>query len=190
MQEIKLSKNRILKIIQDNDFNPRREQDNLGTIFSWHNRYNLADFPNSTLSKSDYSSVKEAIDKNTSKEHVIIIPLYIYDHSGITISTSPFDCPFDSGQFGFITVSKEKLRKEFGCKRITKKTINKAQEILNKEVIAFDYYLRGEQYSFAIINDSEDVSYCGPFNGNNLYTNGMLESVPLDIKEELIKIKQ
>lgn len=189
MKEFKLSNNRVLRIIQDNYFNPRRDQDNLGTIFSWHNRYDLADSLDSKIRKSDYSSAKEAIENNTSKENVIILPLYIYEHSGITISTTPFSCPYDSGQFGFITVSKEKLRKEFGCKRITKKTINQAKEILNNEVISYDHYLTGNQYSYVIENDLEEDGYHGPFHGSDLYTNGMMDDVPLDIKEELISLK-
>jgi hypothetical protein len=36
-------------------------------------------------------------------------PLYMYDHSGTTYSTSPFSCPWDSGRVGIIAL----LRSEF-----------------------------------------------------------------------------
>ena len=40
------------------------------------------------------------------------MPCYIYDHSGITISTGSFGCRWDNGQFGYIMITKEKARKE------------------------------------------------------------------------------
>lgn len=46
--------------------------------------------------------------------HIIILPLYLYDHSGITMRTSKFSCPWDSGQVGWIYATKDTLRKETG----------------------------------------------------------------------------
>lgn len=36
------------------------------------------------------------------KKHFVILPLYYYSHSGESISTTPFSCPFDSGKCGYI----------------------------------------------------------------------------------------
>ena len=44
----------------------------------------------------------------------VILPLYLYDHSGITMSTSVFSCPWDSGQVGWIYAEKKKLIEETG----------------------------------------------------------------------------
>ena len=33
-------------------------------------------------------------------ENVVILPLYLHDHSGLTMNTSGFHCPWDSGQVG------------------------------------------------------------------------------------------
>lgn len=196
MKQINLPNNRVLKIIQDSDFNPRVDQDNLGTIYSWHSRYALADKKdwNSKetfqLHKNDYISAKDAVGSNTTKENVIIIPLYMYDHSGITISSTPFSCPWDSGQFGFITVKKEKLRQEFGCKKVTKAIIQETREILESEIKEFDHYLTGNQYSFTIEENDESEGYHGPFHGEDLYTNGMIGEFPLDVKEFLLQNKE
>lgn len=80
----------------------------------------------------------------------VVLPLYLYDHSGITISTAPFSCPWDSGQVGFISVSKAKVREEFGIQRITAKVREKAEEILRGEVKDYDQYLQGEVWAFEI----------------------------------------
>lgn len=36
------------------------------------------------------------------EERVVMLPLYLYDHGGITINTTGFHCPWDSGQVGWI----------------------------------------------------------------------------------------
>ena len=41
--------------------------------------------------------------------------LYLYDHSGITMSTGSFCDSWDSGQVGFIYVTKEDIEKEYGA---------------------------------------------------------------------------
>jgi len=132
-----------LKIEQDTDpMNPRTEWDNLGTMVCFHNRYELGD-------KTDYRSEDydnwEELEKGIIKNEgeVIILPLYLYDHSGITISTNPFNCNFDSGRIGFIFMSKHKIKKE-GIDE------TKVIEYLKGEVETYDKYLTGEVYRYTI----------------------------------------
>lgn len=59
------------------------------------------------------------------EKYVEILPLYLYDHSGITMSTTSFNDRWDSGQVGYIYASREDfinntgyLKSElFDCKR-------------------------------------------------------------------------
>jgi hypothetical protein len=100
-----------LEIVQDTDPESPRTWDNLGTMVCFHKRYELGD--KTDYRTEDYDSweeLKEGIIKNEGE--VVILPLYLYDHSGITISTSSFDCRWDSGCVGFICVSKDKIREE------------------------------------------------------------------------------
>jgi len=132
-----------LKIEQDTDpMNPRTDWDNLGTMVCFHKRYDLGD--KTDYRSNDYDSweeLKEGIIKNEGE--VVILPLYLYDHSGITISTSPFDCNWDSGQIGFIFVSKYKMKKE-GIDE------TKVEEYLKGEVETYDQYLTGEVYCYEV----------------------------------------
>jgi hypothetical protein len=132
-----------LKIEQDTDpMNPRTEWDNLCTMVCFHNRYDLGD-------KTDYRSedyngwdeLKEGIIEN--EGDIVILPLYLYDHSGITISTNPFNCNFDSGRIGFIFVSKHTIKKE-GIDE------TKVIEYLENEVETYDKYLTGDVYRYEI----------------------------------------
>jgi len=76
------------------------------------------------------------------EENLCILPLYLYDHSGITMSTSRFGCPWDSGQVGYIYLTREKYEKELAREF----TVKAACEILTGEVETYDYYLTGEVY--------------------------------------------
>lgn len=132
-----------LKIERDEDpMNPRTEWDNLGTMVCFHNRYDLGD--KTDYRTEDYNSwdeLKQGILENEGE--VVILPLYLYDHSGITISTSSFDCRWDSGQIGFIFVSKHTIKKE-GIDE------TKVIEYLKGEVETYDKYLTGENYRYTI----------------------------------------
>ncbi|SHF15500.1 hypothetical protein SAMN02745133_01946 [Desulforamulus putei DSM 12395] len=64
-----------------------------------------------------YGAYNKAIDDEilaVIEQKFIILPLYLYDHSGITMNTTGFSCPWDSGQVGWIYCSKERFRKETG----------------------------------------------------------------------------
>jgi len=138
-----------IRIFPDSDAENPRDWDDLFTMVCFHGRYDLGDKHN--YRHQDYNGwqeMKEAIIKK--EKPVIIEPLYLYDHSGITISTSPFSCPWDSGQIGWIFVSKEKLRQSFNLKRLTQKDIDKGKEILQSVIEEYDDYLRGEVYGYEI----------------------------------------
>ena len=70
-------------------------------------------------------------------ENLCILPVYMYDHSGITLSTGPFSCPWDSGQVGFIYVTKEKCDKE-------QVDFAKAEDYLKGEIATLDQYVTGD----------------------------------------------
>jgi hypothetical protein len=134
--------------------NPR-EWDNLGKMVCFHKRYSLGDKTN--FKSNDYNSFDELKKDIIRREKIsVILPLYMYDHSGITISTSPFSCPWDSGQIGFTYITKEDAKKEFGCKIITPKIKEKLIKILNNEIETYDQFVRGEIYSYII----EKISKC------------------------------
>lgn len=94
------------------------------------------------------------------EEHYIMLPLYLYDHSGITMSTGPFSCPWDSGQVGWIYVTKKKVREEYGWKKLNKKRIEKIEGHLKAEVEEYDRFLAGRVYGF-VITEHGICKHCG-----------------------------
>ena len=149
-------KDHTIKIYLDDMSESPREWDNLGTMACFHRHYILGD-----VHDYDVDDVKNLVLRSD----VISLPLYLYDHSGITMSTSrskwPFNCPWDSGQVGYIFVTKEKIREEFSRKRVTKKLIEKVIEILRSEVAIYDVFIRGDVVGYEIENgDEEFVDSC------------------------------
>lgn len=160
--------------------NPRTEFDNLGTMVCFHNRYNLGD-----KTKASIEDLK-AIVKDTKR--YISLPLYLYDHSGITINTSGFTCQWDSGCIGAIYVSFEDIRKEYSCKRVTKKIREKVLNVLCSEVETYDNYLTGEVYSYTIEDkNKEEIDSCCGFYGSDHEKSGLLYQARAAIDSEISK---
>lgn len=167
--------------IEQSDYteNPRREWDNLGTMVCFHKRYDLGD--KHQLRSNDFDSWQE-LEKHLIKKMgaVVILPLYLYDHGGITMSTGPFDCPWDSGQVGFIYVNRETLQKEYGVKKVTQKFKEKIIEYLISEVKTYDQYLTGDVYEFTIESAIEMVKL-----SREDFNAGKFENVDDEIEWEL-----
>jgi len=113
-------------------------------------------------------------------QYYVMLPLYLYDHSGITISTGPFNCPWDSGQIGYIYVTKEAIKKEFNRKIMSKKLEQKAIDIMRSEVNTYDDYLTGSVYGYVIepTDENKEINCddsCWGFFGCNHEKSGLME---------------
>ena len=163
--------------------NPRKEYDNVGTMVCWHRRYDLGDEkPSEDAGDHLLQLARDAVSgsypealliKNRDKilaKHYVILPLYLYDHSGITISTGKFSCPWDSGQVGFIYCTMERARDEWGEKYnpgITDDGIReKAIAYLESEVKTYDDFLTGSVYGYETKDpEGNDIDACWGFFG-------------------------
>jgi hypothetical protein len=180
-----------LRVVQDSFGDSPREWDNLGTMVCFHNRYDLGD--KHSYDADDYSGWEE-MEKAIRKEEgrgTIVLPLYLYDHSGVTMRISPFNCRWDSGQVGFILTSRKTILSEFGGKIVTKKLRERVSGILEGEVETYTQYLEGEIYGFQIVDEEgEVVDSCYGFYGTDFLTNGMLDYIDADllgVSEEEVK---
>lgn len=128
-------------------------------------------------------------------EHYTILPLYLYDHGGITMSTGSFSCPWDSGQVGFIYCSLKKAQSEWGTEDSkfngwsgdasstreegTTRTLREATtRYLEGEVKEYDQYLTGEVYGYVIENeDGDHLDSCYGFFGDIEYVRSEADSM-------------
>lgn len=201
-----------IRIVQDQSPQSPREWDNLGTMVCFHNRYDLGD--STDINHNDFDSWAEMEKYLYKKEDAaIVLPLYLYDHSGITISTGSFSCRFDSGQIGFIYISRAKILKEYGRKIVTKALKEKVTTYLEGEVKTYDQYLTGDVYGFIVEEANEmvklsrkdyeagvcdnvesetewtEIDSCWGFYGDDFITNGVLDHAGEEFKEQLKNIE-
>lgn len=141
-------------IIEQDEYpiNPR-ENDNICVFHIGHSQYAFGD-----ENYTDRESIDEAYHKALDNGDVCL-PLYMYDHSDITISLGKFSCPWDSGQVGFVQVPRLTMIKEFGNKLFTPKLKEKALEWAKMEVEEMDKHLRGESYGYIIDDDDSCWGY-------------------------------
>jgi hypothetical protein len=216
IKEITLSKGRVLKIFQDYVIiESPRDWSNIGTMMCNHSRYRLGDtektgeewdsyaYENLEIlpailagfnedynwSREEYTKELKKYAKKADKEW-IILPLYLYDHSGITMNTTGFSCRWDSGQVGYIYVSKKRAMTELGLKTFGKRGYEKTVKALRQEVETYDQYLTGDVHGFHLeTKDGDVIDSCWGFYGSDFLTNGMLDHIPLSARDKR-KVKQ
>lgn len=156
------------------DFNPRVDYDNMWNFVS---NCRSIDREEGELSLDELMEVLRGERKSVYKDY-IILPVYMYRHSGIALSLTPFGCPWDSG-IGFVAyVSKSALRNEYHTKRVNKDVIERATSCLRGEIEDYAHYLNGEVYIVNVTDEKgEEVECCGGFLGLESaveYTNEIL----------------
>jgi len=141
---------------QPDDFCDPMQQDRIGTLVTWHKRYDLGD-----RQIRSHEELEDLIP-----EDAIQLPVYIYDHSGITISTSPFGCPWDSGQVGVIFCSRARAREEFGEGAFETAAI----AAMESEIKNYNAYLTGEVYYYQVKDpEGNHLDSCYGFVGDKEY---------------------
>ncbi|MCK5502488.1 MAG: hypothetical protein KAI82_14725 [Tritonibacter mobilis] len=168
-------KGHTIKIYHDPDAESPREWPNLGTLICWHRRYRLGDshqFDSPEAFLRDLAGVSDQSDltmdqlRDRAERKAILLPVFLYDHSGLAMNTIGFHCPWDSSQVGYVHVTHEAVRKEFGVKRISKALCETAEDILRAEIVSYDAYLAGRVYGYVIEQEGEEVDACWGFLGD------------------------
>jgi hypothetical protein len=162
--------NFIVRTYQEDSPESPRSWDNLGTMVCFHNRYNLGD--KHDYNSNDYNGWDEMEKDIIKRENVgVILPLYLYDHSGITMNTTGFSCNWDSGRVGFIFISKQKMLQEYGGKIVTQKLKDRVEGYLKSEVETYDQFLTGDVYGYRVFKEEngveEELDSCWGFYGED-----------------------
>ena len=144
-------------VVDDHPESPR-EWSNLGTMVCAHRNYNLGD------EQFDSGEEIEEIIAEVRKEQSVVLPLFLYDHGGITMSTKPFSCAWDSGQVGYIYCTEQDIRKEYNLdddcdieSPAFQEALLRATKCLECEVETYDQYLTGDIYGFAVKDPDGEI---------------------------------
>jgi hypothetical protein len=207
---IELKNDHVLHIVHDTDPESPRSWDNLGTMICVHRRYNLGDIQADSnleclqqiaddlgiteiiedleMYEEIYNDEEQLQDWIKSREDFVILPLYLYDHGGITMSTSGFSCRWDSGQVGYIYCPTNKILKEYGNTNLS--TLTKVEDILEHEVKTYDQYLTGDVYGYKLYKKEkcdlghahlEFIDSCYGFYGDDFKQNGIFDHIDSEL---------
>lgn len=145
-----------MRILTDDDPDSPANWDNLGQIAYCSDRYTLG---TEHVSRDRLDEIGERIQSG----EYIGLPVFAYIHGNATISTSPFSCPWDSGQCGFVYCRASDAEDEWAGDSHFRAN---ALRVLRGEVETFDQYLRGDVYGYTITDAHGDiVDSCWGFYG-------------------------
>ena len=156
-------------IIEPDDCPPDpREGENLGTMLCCNARYHLGDC--NSISEAEYQlahlcqrygKTDEDIDEMTygdeiayilSQDDICGMPLYITDHSGLSMQTYRYDA-WDSSFVGLIYTTKERYFTET-CRKDTCDWKAEAKKILDKEIATYSQYLEGDVVQYCLCEET------------------------------------
>ena len=83
-------------------------------------------------------------------DRIPVRELFLYDHSGITMSTGRFSCPWDSGQVGIAFIPPEIFKANFD------NDMEKGLKAIDQEVEEYDQYLTGDVWGYVTSTVDED----------------------------------
>jgi hypothetical protein len=176
-----------IKISQDGTCpDPREANRNLGLMVCFHHRHTLGDTGGKrhhACGHPQYQTPAE-VEAFIKRERALSLPLYLYEHSGITMKTSPFSCRFDSGPVGYIYVTPSTVRYEYNRRRITADLRCRVLDYLREEVAIYDAYISDECYEYVILDPvGEEIGSFAGFYGSDHKASGLMESAEYEIDE-------
>ena len=143
----------------------------------WHTRYDLG---NSKRFGNNLGDIEDC--QTYAKEtNSILLPLFIYDHSGIALSLGreySFNCRWDSGQLGYILIDRDWLKEHFGKKYFTKKIRERMLEAAKNNVTLYNNFLSDSVYGY---NVEETGDSCYGFYGYDYEKSGLLSEAKSNI---------
>lgn len=139
-----------VRILVDQDPGSPTDWDNLGEI-AYTGRYVLG---TQHCSRDELDEIAEGIESG----RLIGLPVYAYVHGQATIRTSPFSCPWDSGQSGFVYCRASDAEDQWPGDSHFRAN---ALRVLAGEVKTFDQYLRGDVYGYVVTDpEGNEVDSC------------------------------
>lgn len=156
--------------------NPRREYEHETTMALFHRNYDLGD-ENHGIDSEDFDGWEEmSLHIEKKLKAVVILPVYLIDHSGLAVRSGPFfEDPggWDSGVVGFIFQTAKGIREQWMLprnKKLTDEQIAAALNGLEIEIGEYNDYLSGNCYGYVIEDaDGDHLESCWGFLGDDTY---------------------
>ena len=165
-----------IEIVQDESSeDPRQMFDHMCTMLCGHRDYILGDKTEINMKHFDNANdLEQYLYKNEGA--LVVQPLYLLDHSGLTIRTSRFlEDPqgWDTSFIGFIYVTRESLKNFWNKTNLTKSAREIIQNAIECEIAEYNQYLSGDVYGYKMYEKKkcqygqhlEEIDSCWGFYG-------------------------
>lgn len=141
----------------DTPFNPRTEYDgNLCTIFSQRGGRDIGD-PGFSYIGHEALEKYEEFKIRQDKGEIFMLPIYMYEHGGQTISLEDFHDRFDSGVCAYAFVEKKRIFEEYPD-ATEENWEEKAYKAIQVEIDIYDKYIKGETYAW-LLEKAEETEH-------------------------------
>lgn len=113
----------------------------------------------------------------------VVKPLFLYDHSGLSIKAGPPTDTWDPSDVGMAVAFKQTIIKEWGPMEGDDAWRQKAEEVIDSEVETYDLYLSGAVYAYTLYQVDADgipeeaVGCWYGFLGSDIAQNGIVDIV-------------
>lgn len=122
--------------------------------------------------------------KNLRRKGGVVLPVYCYEHSGITFKCCSFSAPWDSGQVGYAYMTTEQIV-ELGWPKGKRGRKKAAEEYIRSMVGLMAAYANGDVYGFTIYDkDGNEVDGCGGFYASHYGEDKWIEEMKVYAPEE------
>ena len=149
-----LYKNHTIRIEYDEyPLNPRDEWENLGMFVTFSSKYSYGDNVNQGRIFESRKELEECILRI---DGVVMLPVYVYDHGAVSVSTYVPTCQWDSSHIGYIYASPDMVEKIGSNPEYTEKA-------LRAEIEEYNQYINGEVYEYTIESPYTDESCTGHY---------------------------
>jgi hypothetical protein len=149
--------------------NPRDEYEHPGRLLCWHRRLILGGREDQHVSRrfnprayDGWEELEQAVVEEF--EPVAMLPVYLFEHSGVALQTTPFNDPWDSGRVGLIVAGRTEVLKVWGDDALKEQV----ETALRAEVQEYSQYLNGAVYGYAVkdVATGEIIDSCSGIYGD------------------------
>ena len=166
-----------VRIEQDELVENPFQYDDVFTLYSNH-RYFSPDKRKMEELFNEEGNLPTLEQLNSSRSDYDHFRIYSYEHGMMTVSASPFSCPWDSGLLGIVAVKKA--------------DVEDTEKAFENYVKTLDQLLQGDVYAYIIEDEmGEHVDACGGFYGHDESTlKDMLSYIPSEYGITLEDLKK
>lgn len=143
----------------------------------WHRHYRLGKCSREFETPGDFERWARG------RKFEFMEPVYMYDHSGTSFSMAPFQCPWDSGQVGYVAMTKKDVDSIAKGMKNKSDRRGRCYDYCRSVLDTYTAWSNGWVWIYDVENEDGEVEdSCGGYIGLDQEESGMLADVRAALK--------